>query len=98
MSQRLTAPVATDTTPMSDISSVTGSEYTYHERLEPEIVAEVVLGWNDEEIRHPNEGESLGDAIRRLDADPLTWKLDIEIRDEDGCTMAVIPLFERDTT
>lgn len=77
------------------------AEYTYHERLEPEIVNEIVIGWNDAEIVGswiPGEDadESLWDALKRLDADPETWKLDIEIRDEDGCTMLVLPLFERD--
>jgi hypothetical protein len=74
-------------------------EYDYHERL---ASPQLVIGVNDEEIVDPETDERVQgvsntwDVLQQLAAMATTWKLDLEVRDEDGCTMAVFTLFERD--
>ncbi len=72
--------------------------YDFHAPLNEETDLEFVIGVNDDEIHHPLDGESIWDAIKRIDAWPTTWKLDIEVRDECGCTMVVVPVLEREVT
>jgi hypothetical protein len=57
---------------------------------------EVVIGWNDEEIKNPEPGQSLWDALVELEAKPETWRLDLEVRDAYGDIVTVVTLLERD--